>query len=67
MNKPVYGSFPLDRDNVCRDFVRDYVKCVRRGGECVDEMRLYFDCRLRHGLLRVDEAPMFLGKGGIDR
>ncbi|KAG2176959.1 hypothetical protein INT43_007613 [Umbelopsis isabellina] len=56
---PALGSFPLDHDGECKDFMKEYIKCVRanknNNGACRDLSRAYLQCRMERGLMTPDD------------
>ncbi|KAM3578812.1 Cytochrome c oxidase assembly protein cox19 [Umbelopsis sp. WA50703] len=56
---PALGSFPLDHDGECKDFMKEYIKCVRanknNNGACRELSRAYLQCRMEKGLMTPDD------------
>lgn len=56
---PALGSFPLDHDGECKDFMKEYVKCVRanknNNGACRELSKAYLQCRMDKGLMARDD------------
>ncbi|KAI9246461.1 hypothetical protein BDA99DRAFT_447309 [Phascolomyces articulosus] len=52
---PLFGSFPLDHEGECKDFMKEYVKCLKQhknnNGECRHLSRAYLQCRMDKGLM----------------
>ena len=53
---PDKGSFPLDHDNECKDFMTKYMKCLKMSGseaaDCRQESKDYLECRMQHNLMK---------------
>ncbi|RMZ91954.1 hypothetical protein DV736_g810, partial [Chaetothyriales sp. CBS 134916] len=57
---PERGSFPLDHDAECKQFISSYLRCIKeQGGKNGTECRLlaknYLNCRMEKGLMAKDE------------
>ncbi len=56
---PEKGSFPLDRNNVCRKFMISYMICLKEKNhvneECRFEAQKYFKCRMDNGLMAKED------------
>ena len=57
---PERGSFPLDHDAECKQFISSYLRCLKeqRGkndGECRTLAKSYLNCRMEKGLMAKDE------------
>ena len=56
---PEKGSFPLDRENVCKNFMVEYMFCLKDNGrvneKCRREAQQYFKCRMEHNLMDKQE------------
>ncbi|KAL1927032.1 hypothetical protein VTP01DRAFT_5362 [Rhizomucor pusillus] len=56
---PLLGSFPLDHEGECKDFMLDYVKCLKENknnnGACREKSRAYLQCRMDKGLMAKDD------------
>ncbi|CDS03043.1 hypothetical protein LRAMOSA00445 [Lichtheimia ramosa] len=52
---PLFGSFPLDHQGECKDFMKEYVKCLKENknnnGKCRHLSRAYLQCRMDKGLM----------------
>merc|ERR1712086_257924 len=52
---PDFGSFPLDREGKCKEFMLGYLQCVSRnrhdGLPCEDVAKRYLECRMNKGLM----------------
>ncbi|KAL0095463.1 hypothetical protein J3Q64DRAFT_1828581 [Phycomyces blakesleeanus] len=55
---PLLGSFPVDHDGECKDFMKNYVKCMRvnknNNGACREFSKAYLQCRMDKGLMDKD-------------
>ncbi|KAI8579767.1 hypothetical protein K450DRAFT_240243 [Umbelopsis ramanniana AG] len=56
---PALGSFPLDHEGECKDFMKEYIKCLRanknNNGACREFSRAYLQCRMDNGLMAQDD------------
>jgi cytochrome c oxidase assembly protein subunit 19 len=56
---PIKGSFPLDREGVCKLPMLNYMlcmqKCTQQSSQCRKQSRLYLQCRMEHDLMDKDE------------
>jgi len=56
---PEKGSFPLDRKNICRKFMVNYMICLNknehRNEECRVQALQYFKCRMDNELMDKTE------------
>lgn len=56
---PQRGSFPLDHLSECRQFAREYRKCLERNSgqscACRRQAREYLNCRMQRGLMAPDD------------
>ncbi|KAI8882261.1 hypothetical protein K501DRAFT_101990 [Backusella circina FSU 941] len=56
---PLLGSFPLDHDGDCTQFMKAYVKCLKENknnnGMCREFSKAYLQCRMDNGLMDKDE------------
>ncbi|KAI8917590.1 hypothetical protein DFJ77DRAFT_428962, partial [Powellomyces hirtus] len=56
---PERGSFPLDLNGDCADFVKAYMKCIKGAkgdnDKCKPLAKDYLQCRMDHGLMTKDE------------
>merc|ERR1711939_158850 len=52
---PDRGSFPLDHDGECKNFMLDYIKCMRgakgQSTACRRLAKSYLGCRMDRGLM----------------
>lgn len=52
---PEKGSFPLDHDNVCKELMVKYMKCLvennREVTHCREETKDYLGCRMDNSLM----------------
>jgi len=56
---PEKGSFPLDHDGVCKDFMTKYMDCLKKSKSkntsCREESKSYLDCRMKNNLMAQEE------------
>ncbi|KAL6937694.1 Cytochrome c oxidase assembly protein cox19 [Hanseniaspora osmophila] len=57
---PERGSFPLDHFGECKEYMENYLKCIRlTQGENAHNCRLlaknYLNCRMEHELMEKDD------------
>jgi len=57
---PQRGSFPLDHDGECKDFMTRYLKCIKRArgvneDECRNVAKSYLACRMERNLMAKDD------------
>lgn len=56
---PDKGSFPLDHDGVCKDRMRQYMKCLLNhngnNSMCRDEAKEYLGCRMENNLMAKED------------
>ena len=56
---PQKGSFPLDHDGDCKEFMKRYMTCLRKNQlnsiECVQESKSYLNCRMENGLMEKEK------------
>jgi hypothetical protein len=57
---PERGSFPLDHDAECKQFISGYLRCLKesRGNndsQCRVLAKEYLNCRMEKGLMAKDE------------
>lgn len=56
---PDRGSFPLDHEGECKQFMTAYLKCLRanknENGKCRHLTKEYLNCRMDKGLMERDE------------
>ncbi|XP_046569702.1 cytochrome c oxidase assembly protein COX19-like isoform X1 [Haliotis rubra] len=52
---PDKGSFPLDHEGECKDFMFKYMQCLRinkhSNSQCRDESKDYLQCRMDRNLM----------------
>ncbi|PVD38844.1 hypothetical protein C0Q70_01468 [Pomacea canaliculata] len=52
---PEKGSFPLDHDGECREFMKKYMKCLRENRQentmCREQSMAYLNCRMEKNLM----------------
>ncbi|OBZ79243.1 hypothetical protein A0H81_00385 [Grifola frondosa] len=67
---PDRGSFPLDHDGECKEFMKVYLDCLRKNTNNSTPCRLlnrdYLDCRMSHGLMTRDDWKN-LGLNGVEK
>ncbi|GFZ47815.1 Cytochrome c oxidase assembly protein COX19 [Saitozyma sp. JCM 24511] len=65
---PARGSFPLDHDGECKEFMLSYLKCLKanasNNGQCRLESKRYLECRMDNGLMQRDDMKN-LGLGDV--
>lgn len=63
---PDKGSFPIDRENLCKEPMISLLKCLRdnqfKNEKCRDHTKNYLDCRMKHGLMAKEDWK-YLGFG----
>ncbi|XP_031779592.1 cytochrome c oxidase assembly protein COX19 [Nasonia vitripennis] len=56
---PEKGSFPLDHEGICRDFMIKYMRCLMDNkniaSNCKDISKDYLACRMDNGLMAREE------------
>lgn len=56
---PDKGSFPLDREGVCKKSLTDYLTCLARNNHktepCREQVKEYLQCRMDNGLMDREE------------
>lgn len=56
---PDKGSFPIDRDNLCKLPMINLLKCLKSSDFnnelCRDHTRDYLNCRMKHGLMAEED------------
>jgi len=56
---PAKGSFPLDHDGECREFMKIYMKCLKKNRnsyeQCMQESRNYLECRMERDLMTRED------------
>lgn len=66
---PLWGSFPLDHEGECRQWVHRILECYRthKGNQsvCRREVKEYLECRMQKGLMKR-ESWSDLGFHGFD-
>ena len=56
---PMKGSFPLDHDAECKDFMTRYMTCLQENelstNVCKPLSKEYLGCRMQRGLMELEE------------
>ncbi|KAI8096393.1 putative metal ion transporter [Halteromyces radiatus] len=56
---PLLGSFPLDHEGECKQYMQEYIKCLRanknNNGACRPLSKAYLQCRMDKGLMDKDD------------
>lgn len=56
---PIKGSFPLDHDGECKEFMQRFIACLKANKssniDCRQESREYLSCRMEKGLMSVED------------
>ena len=56
---PLKGSFPLDHDGDCKQFMVKYMTCLKANknchDQCIQESKEYFSCRMENGLMDPED------------
>ncbi|WWD07526.1 hypothetical protein V865_005627 [Kwoniella europaea PYCC6329] len=69
VSPPQRGSFPLDHDGECKEFMLSYLKCLKLhsndNGKCRLQSKKYLECRMDNGLMTRDDFSN-LGLGDVD-
>ena len=56
---PIKGSFPLDHEGDCKEFMVKYMGCLNRhdmdNGKCRGESKDYLECRMKHNLMKRED------------
>lgn len=57
---PQKGSFPLDHDGECTEFVTRYLKCIKQAdgqnsATCRTLAKMFLECRMQNDLMERDE------------
>lgn len=64
VTRPDKGSFPLDHKGVCKESMKEYMKCMasaeNKHGQCMELSKKYLQCRIENGLM-ADENLDALG------
>ncbi|EJT99209.1 hypothetical protein DACRYDRAFT_23819 [Dacryopinax primogenitus] len=65
---PERGSFPLDHDGECKQFMQVYLNCLKQNKsqsqECRPQSKAYLECRMTNGLMERDSWDN-LGLAGV--
>ncbi|WWC86775.1 uncharacterized protein L201_001654 [Kwoniella dendrophila CBS 6074] len=68
VSPPQRGSFPLDHDGECKEYMMSYLKCMRtnanNNGQCRLQSKKYLECRMDNGLMTRDDFQN-LGLGDV--
>ncbi|EIW71182.1 cytochrome c oxidase assembly protein COX19 [Tremella mesenterica] len=68
VSPPDRGSFPLDHDGECKNFMLQYLQCLKinqsDNGQCRLESKRYLLCRMEKGLMEKDDMAN-LGLGDV--
>ncbi|XP_070579346.1 cytochrome c oxidase assembly protein COX19-like [Ptychodera flava] len=52
---PAKGSFPIDHEGECKDFMKVYMSCLQQNrfdnGKCREEAKSYLQCRMDKELM----------------
>ncbi|KAK7507294.1 hypothetical protein BaRGS_00001229 [Batillaria attramentaria] len=56
---PEKGSFPLDHDGECKEFMTKYMRCLRQNKQentkCRQESMNYLNCRMQNNLMAKED------------
>ncbi|XP_064393633.1 cytochrome c oxidase assembly protein COX19-like [Halichondria panicea] len=56
---PDKGSFPLDHEGECKEFMVKYMRCLKNHSNdnslCRDESKSYLQCRMERNLMAKEE------------
>jgi len=56
---PEKGSFPLDHEGECKEFMIKYMQCLktneRETNKCREESKAYLQCRMERNLMAKEE------------
>ena len=56
---PLKGSFPLDHDGECKEFMKKFMVCLKENCHenylCRLQSKEYLECRMKNGLMTVEE------------
>ncbi|XP_057307643.1 cytochrome c oxidase assembly protein COX19-like [Hydractinia symbiolongicarpus] len=56
---PYKGSFPLDHEGECKEFMVRYMKCLKKNKQsnfvCQKESKDYLQCRMEKGLMAEED------------
>ncbi|KAI8063217.1 hypothetical protein BC940DRAFT_307840 [Gongronella butleri] len=56
---PDRGSFPLDHEGECKEYMKVYMQCLRENknnnGACRELSKAYLQCRMDKGLMDKDD------------
>lgn len=56
---PDKGSFPLDHEGHCKEFMIKYMRCLhvnsRENTKCRQESKEYLQCRMNNNLMKKEE------------
>ena len=59
---PDKGSFPLDHDGECKEFMVQYMKCLQQNknsnSKCRSESRRYLECRMERELMAKEDFEL---------
>jgi len=56
---PLKGSFPLDHDGECKEFMSTYMACLKHNEynneKCKQQSKQYLNCRMNLGLMEKED------------
>lgn len=59
---PDKGSFPLDHDGECKEFMIKYMKCLRQNennnSKCRGDSKRYLECRMDRELMAQEDFEL---------
>ncbi|ORY99845.1 cytochrome c oxidase assembly protein COX19-like protein [Syncephalastrum racemosum] len=66
---PLFGSFPIDHEGECKEYMKQYMKCMKENknnnGECRKLSRAYLQCRMDKNLMDKEDLNK-LGFADLD-
>ncbi|XP_046855212.1 cytochrome c oxidase assembly protein COX19-like [Xenia sp. Carnegie-2017] len=59
---PDKGSFPLDHDGECKEYMMNYMQCLKLNkncnSKCRTESKLYLECRMERELMAKEDLEL---------
>jgi len=68
---PDKGSFPLDHDGECKEFMTKYMDCLKNNSKvtenCREESKAYLNCRMEKNLMKKEPWKLLGYKDSDDQ